>query len=294
MGANSEVQPGSGTLTGPVVPKPRSAAEWAGVIRADLGASVQGVIDAGADLAAAREGIPRGDWEEWLARELHMTPRTAQRFMAIARHPVLANTTHVSLLPSSWGTLYELSRLPEAALTRAIEAGDISPETTRQDVAALKPPQPPRTGDTPGNGAQPPVQPDPAVAAVMKDTSTAASTEVNTAPPGGQESHQEPPAPPAPADGRGTPEDTAAEITVVPGDKQEDADRKCRAYEGDGGVPGVDLALAARRGGHLARGHLPGVPGQGAPGPPGPALRPGRAVLRRGGGGGRAAGRAGG
>lgn len=35
----------------------------------------------------------------------------AQRLMQIASNPALANATHVSLLPPSWGTLYELSRL---------------------------------------------------------------------------------------------------------------------------------------------------------------------------------------
>jgi len=38
--------------------------------------------------------------------------------MAVANHAALANANHGSLLPSSWRTLYELSRLEPARLER--------------------------------------------------------------------------------------------------------------------------------------------------------------------------------
>ena len=33
--------------------------------------------------------------------------------MAIAEHPAISNTNHGSYLPPSWGTLYELTKVPE-------------------------------------------------------------------------------------------------------------------------------------------------------------------------------------
>jgi hypothetical protein len=56
--------------------------------------------------AASREGdvtlsmIPSDD-------ALPFNERTAERLMKIAGHPVLTNTSH---LPTSWTTLYELSK----------------------------------------------------------------------------------------------------------------------------------------------------------------------------------------
>jgi len=153
--------------TGEVVPR-RSEDEWADVIRADLAASAQGIIGAGRHLVQAKQQIAHGGWSGWLGRELHMNERTAQMLMAVSRNPVLANTNHGSYLPASWRTLYELSRLPDAKLTAAIEAGNVSPDMERKDVAALARPEPaPRdphadlrgkqTAGKPGKVGKPPV-----------------------------------------------------------------------------------------------------------------------------------------
>jgi hypothetical protein len=47
---------------------------------------------------------------------LPFNERTAQRLMKISEHPVLTNTTHESHLPTSWTTLYELSKASPALL----------------------------------------------------------------------------------------------------------------------------------------------------------------------------------
>jgi len=66
--------------------------------------------------------------------------------MAIAAHPVLSDATHVSDLPASWGTLYQLTRLPLRLVQECIEDGRINPKTERKDVAALAGKPQPRTG----------------------------------------------------------------------------------------------------------------------------------------------------
>jgi hypothetical protein len=49
--------------------------------------------------------------------------------MEIARHPILSKRTHGSDLPASWRTLYELSKLPDATLTKALKEGTMHPGT---------------------------------------------------------------------------------------------------------------------------------------------------------------------
>ena len=60
-----------------------------------------------------------GIFEAMVEDDLPFGKRTAQRLMAIASDQRLSNTTHVSLLPASWQTLYELTKLlplPERSL----------------------------------------------------------------------------------------------------------------------------------------------------------------------------------
>ena len=108
-------------------------AEWAGRIRPHLMAAAESIIAAGKELLAAKEALPHGEFGP-LLDELGLTPRTAQRFMAIARHPVLSDPTRVSHLPGAWGTLYELSRLDDEVIAAAITSGKVSPSMRRDDV----------------------------------------------------------------------------------------------------------------------------------------------------------------
>lgn len=57
--------------------------------------------------------------------------------MAIARHPVLSNTSHGSYLPLSFRTLYELSRLPVPELEAAIATGYVRPDMERAEAISL-------------------------------------------------------------------------------------------------------------------------------------------------------------
>lgn len=41
-------------------------------------------------------------------------------------------------LPSSWYTLYQLSKLPEATLTKALSNGTVHPGMERREVATLR------------------------------------------------------------------------------------------------------------------------------------------------------------
>ena len=123
-------------------------AYWASAIRASWQKSIAGIIETGMHLLEARSELERDVFKAMLMR-LPFGPRTAQRLMAIAANPILSSATHVSALPPSWGTLYELAKLPNEVLLTKIEDGGVRPDMERKDVAALldrpkKPVAPPK------------------------------------------------------------------------------------------------------------------------------------------------------
>lgn len=119
------------------------AQEWAD--RINLSAAVAAIIAAGRELIAAQDDL---EWGEFLTmyashknpvpRPLRFTEGTGQRLMKIARNPVLSNTAHVPYLPAAWGTLYELTKVEEPILVKALADGRIRPDMERADVAALR------------------------------------------------------------------------------------------------------------------------------------------------------------
>lgn len=115
----------------------RSPQEWGAIVRADLGRSVQGVLDAGRHLREAKEQLGHGEWEPWLQAEVGITRQSAARLMEVSRHPAISNGTHVFQLPPSWGTLYELSRLDPPQLEQAIADGEVTPTLERKAAKAL-------------------------------------------------------------------------------------------------------------------------------------------------------------
>lgn len=116
---------------------PTTRKGWATIIRRDLAAAAKAIVQTGIHLIQAKETLSHGEWEPFLRNDLHIQPRTAERFMAIARHPVLASPARSGQLPSSWGTLYELSRLESGALENAIAAGEVHPDMERKDATGL-------------------------------------------------------------------------------------------------------------------------------------------------------------
>jgi hypothetical protein len=58
-------------------------------------------------------------------KDVPFGPRTAHRLMAIARHPLIMERTHVSILPPNWGTHYELTKLLDDVFEALISDGAI-------------------------------------------------------------------------------------------------------------------------------------------------------------------------
>jgi hypothetical protein len=129
----------NGSASAPVEQSNRNAVhDWAEQITtAWQKPRIEGIIETGKRLLAAKKALDRGDFISMIRSDeaLPFNERTAQRLMKIAEHPVLTNATHVSRLPTSWGTLYELSKATPKLLEAKIQDGTITPRLERSQVA---------------------------------------------------------------------------------------------------------------------------------------------------------------
>jgi len=109
--------------------------EWASRIAACWRASFNAILEVGRLLTEAKAALPHGDFGTMIDTELPFGASTAQRLMAIAADPKLSNPAHVQHLPPHWGTLYELTKLPEEQFDARIKDGTIRPDMERRDIA---------------------------------------------------------------------------------------------------------------------------------------------------------------
>lgn len=136
--------------------KKTKAEYWAAKIHCEWRKSIDGILGVGRQLIAAKKRCGHGEFlrlfkghENAVSDPVPFSERTAERLIAVASHAVISNPTHVSDLPQSWGTLYELTKLDDETLIAGIKSGEITPETTRAQAAALhadpveKPEKPP-------------------------------------------------------------------------------------------------------------------------------------------------------
>jgi hypothetical protein len=137
-----------GKMTGTLV-KARTRQEHVRLIAAAWQKGVESIIESGECLCRAKAELPHGSYEAMIQSELPFGPTTARRLVIIASNNILSNRAHVHALPPSWGTLYELTKLPQTLLLEKIEDGTITPDLERRDVRALLPPPEQRDDDLP-------------------------------------------------------------------------------------------------------------------------------------------------
>jgi hypothetical protein len=124
--------------------KKTKAEYWAPKIHGEWRKSIEGIIGVGRQLIDAKEACEHGEFlrlfkgqENAIKDPLPWGDKTAQRLMAIASSGVLSNGAHAHHLPCEWTTLYELTKLDDETLIAGIKSGEITPETTRAQAAAL-------------------------------------------------------------------------------------------------------------------------------------------------------------
>jgi|GEM_PF-876272 len=132
---------------------------WAARITACWRASVEAIFEVGRLLAAAKEVLPHGKFGAMIESDLPFGERTAQMLMAIAADARITNAKHVSHLPASWGTLYELTKLPDDEFERCLSDGTIRPDMMRRDIVRIAEPMPEPSAETPRETSPPPPPP---------------------------------------------------------------------------------------------------------------------------------------
>jgi hypothetical protein len=115
-----------------------SGGAWAARITACWRASVEAILEVGRLLTAAKDALPRGEFGKMCENDLPFGQRTAERLMAIAADNRLTDPTHVSNLPASWGTLYELHQLSDAEFNAQIADGTICADMERKEVFVVR------------------------------------------------------------------------------------------------------------------------------------------------------------
>lgn len=110
------------------------AESWARRIGGAWQKSVDAIFETGRLIAEAKAALPHGAFTDMVETKLPFGARAAQRLMAIAADEKLTNPTHVSHLPASWGTLYELTKLDTETFQRRIKEGTIRPDMQRREV----------------------------------------------------------------------------------------------------------------------------------------------------------------
>jgi hypothetical protein len=119
-----------------IVSDEERAERWATRICESVQQSVETIIATGELIADAKADLPHGHFMAMVKDKLPFGDRTARMLMRIAADPRIANRNHGSVLPSSWRTLHELTKLDDEQFSSAIADGTINPNMERNDIAA--------------------------------------------------------------------------------------------------------------------------------------------------------------
>lgn len=110
-----------------------------------LRSSLADAITLGKELLALKESTEHGqfgrhfsDHAEPVDGALPFNARWAQKLMTMAGNEVIANASHATHLPADLETIYELATMTAPALEAAIEAGKVTPATTRTEAKEIK------------------------------------------------------------------------------------------------------------------------------------------------------------
>jgi len=118
---------------------PTTPREFADAIGAAWRETTEGVLRTAGLYHQARRQLGDSAWADLLANVPHAIS-TARRLAIIGRwHETHAGWLPTGQLPPHWGTLYALSRVPEAELRSALSVGKVHAGMERSEAEALVP-----------------------------------------------------------------------------------------------------------------------------------------------------------
>ncbi len=99
--------------------------------------AIDSIIEVGMLCSQARNALSRKDLTD-LKSKLRMSDSTFTKLIKIAEDKRITEEKNKPYLPSSYGTLYELTQLTDKQFKSAIDQGVLKPETERRTVIALR------------------------------------------------------------------------------------------------------------------------------------------------------------
>jgi hypothetical protein len=115
----------------------KTVAEFATSILAAWHRSFDGVIEAGRLWDHAKATLSKKELAE-LKAETKFSDTTISKLISVAKNPRITNQKYRTFLPSSYGTLYELTHLSDAEFEAAFKDGALRPDIQREEVMALR------------------------------------------------------------------------------------------------------------------------------------------------------------
>ena len=116
----------------------REGMDWIGRITTAWRSSTVGIIETGRLLVEAKAALAHGEFEKMVDADLPFSASTARRLMTIANDHRIANRAHAHVLPPSWMTLYELTKVPDDVFEAKVADGTINPGMPRKAVPHIR------------------------------------------------------------------------------------------------------------------------------------------------------------
>jgi hypothetical protein len=104
----------------------KTVAEFATSIQAAWHRSVDGIFEAGRLWAEARATLNKKEMAE-LKAKTRFSDATVSKLISIAENPCITDQKYRAVLPSSYGTLYELTHLSPSEFESAAQEGVLRP-----------------------------------------------------------------------------------------------------------------------------------------------------------------------
>jgi hypothetical protein len=115
----------------------KTVAEFATSIQAAWHRSIDGIIEAGRLWAEANDMLSKEELRE-LKAKTRFSDATVSKLINIAKNPCITDQKYRAVLPSSYGTLYELTHLSDAEFEAAFNDGVLRPDIEREEVMTLR------------------------------------------------------------------------------------------------------------------------------------------------------------
>ena len=125
-------------MTAEAIQNVRTRHEWAEIINADWRKSIEGIIQTGRDLIAAKGEVLKGEFSKMIDADLPFGRTTARALMKIARSKAITKQRPGAALPHGYAVLGPLASLSAEDFQDAQKRGLIGVATSKKKAIAVR------------------------------------------------------------------------------------------------------------------------------------------------------------